>query len=126
MVRGVNQVVLEVEDQERALGFWTQKLEFEVTRDAPYGEGRWIEVRGPDRGVQLVLSLRHGERPMAPDFLPTSNVHFYCDDLVSTYDTLRARGVAFPQRPVEQPWGWWSMFEDEEGNRFALTPLERR
>jgi predicted enzyme related to lactoylglutathione lyase len=29
------------------------------------------------------------------------------------------------QPPVEQPFGWWSMFEDAEGNRFALTPRDR-
>jgi predicted enzyme related to lactoylglutathione lyase len=56
--------------------------------------------------------------------LPTSNVLFYCDDFVRTYEELRSRGVAFPQPPVEQSFGWWSMFEDREGNRFALRPRE--
>jgi predicted enzyme related to lactoylglutathione lyase len=122
MVRGVSQVVVEVEDQERALGFWTEKLGFDVGRDEPYGDERWLEVRTPDRAVTVVLSLRDGERRAAPDELPTSNVMFYCDDLRQTYEELAERGVRFPQPPVEQSWGWWSMFEDEEGNRFALTP----
>ena len=124
MIQGMNQVVLEVEDQDRALDFWTQTLGFELAQDAPYGDERWLEVRTPDKAVLLVLSLRHGERPTAAEMLPTSNVHFYCDDLVKTYEELRARGVEFPQPPVEQPWGWWSMFEDQEGNRFALTPRQ--
>jgi predicted enzyme related to lactoylglutathione lyase len=75
-----------------------------------------------------VLPLRRTpfarRRPTAPDELPTSNVFFYCDDLPHTYEQLRARGVEFPQPPVEQPWGWWSMFADQEGNRFALGPRE--
>jgi predicted enzyme related to lactoylglutathione lyase len=117
----VNQVVLEVEDQDRAVEFWSTRLGFELAQDAPYGDERWVEVRAPDKAVLLVLSLRHGERPTAPEMLPTSNVHF-CEDLTATYEELSARGVEFPQPPVEQPWGWWSMLADQEGNRFALTP----
>jgi hypothetical protein len=37
---------------------------------------------------------------------------------------LSARGVEFPQAPVQQPFGWWSMFNDTEGNRFALEQTE--
>jgi predicted enzyme related to lactoylglutathione lyase len=121
MIHGVTQVVLEVEDQDRALEFLSKRLGFELAQDAPYGDERWVEVRTPDEAVLLVLSLRHGERPTAPEMLPTSNVHFYCDDLTATYEELSARGVEFPQPPVEQPWGWWSMLADQEGNRFALT-----
>jgi predicted enzyme related to lactoylglutathione lyase len=122
MVRGINQVVLEVEDQDRA--FWTSSMGFGLARDAAYDGGRWIEVTTPDEAVTVVLSVRRGERPTAPEELPTSNILFYCDDLERTYEELRARGVAFPQPPVEQPFGWWSMFEDTEGNRFALTRRE--
>ena len=124
MVEGVSQVIVEVDDQERALRFWTETLGFEIARDAPYGEERWLEVRTPDMATVLVLQPRQGDPPTAPDELPTSNVFFYCDDLPRTYDELRARGVEFPQPPVQQSWGWWSMFEDHEGNRFALAPRE--
>jgi predicted enzyme related to lactoylglutathione lyase len=124
MVEGVSQVIVEVDDQDRALRFWTETMGFELARDAPYGEERWLEVRTPDKATVLVLQPRQGERPTAPDELPTSNVFFYCDDLPRTYDELRARGVEFPQPPVQQSWGWWSMFEDRDGNRFALAPRE--
>jgi predicted enzyme related to lactoylglutathione lyase len=97
---------------------------FELVQDSPYGDERWLEVRAPDSVVTVVLGLRQGEPPTAPKQLPTSNVFFYCDDLHRTYDELRARGVEFPQPPVRQPFGWWSMFQDSEGNRFALTPRE--
>jgi len=124
MVRGISQVVLEVEDQDRALTFWTGLMGFKLIKDAPYGDGRWIEVRTPDRAIIVVLGVRHGEAPSAPEQLPTSNLFFYSDELSRTYGELRARGVEFPQPPVRQSWGWWSMFEDEEGNRFALGPRE--
>lgn len=124
MLKGIHQVVLEVEDQDRALDFWTRAMGFELVQDAPYGDERWLEVRTPDGAATVVLALREGERPTARGELPTSNVFFYCDDLTQTYEELRARGVEFPQPPVQQPFGWWSMFEDSEGNRFALSPKE--
>lgn len=123
MIEGVGQVVIEVEDQQRALEFWTGTVGFELVRDTPYVEGeRWIEVATRDKGVVLVLSPRRDGRPVAPEELPTSNVFFRCDDLSRTREELSERGVVFPQPPIEQPWGWWSMFEDLEGNRFALMP----
>jgi len=80
-------------------------------------------VRTPDGAVVVVLDLREGPRPAAPGpGVPTSNVSFYAEDLQQTYRELRARGVEFPQPPVEQPFGWWSLFEDPDGNRFALVP----
>ena len=71
-----------------------------------------------------MLRPRQVKRPTEPNELPTSNTFLYCDDLERTYAELRTRGVAFPQPPLRQSWGWWSMFEDQEGNRFALGPHE--
>ena len=126
VIGGVAQVVVEVEDQDRALVFWTEKLGFELVQDAPYGQERWLEVRTPDQAVVLVLGVRQGERPTAPHpSLPTSNVMFYAEDLQQTYKELTTRGVQFPQPPVQQPFGWWSLFADPDGNRFALVPREQ-
>jgi predicted enzyme related to lactoylglutathione lyase len=126
MIGGVTKVVIEVEDQERAKAFWTGTLGFELVQDTPYGEERWLEVRTPDKATVLVLDVRRGPRPTAPDpSLPTSNVFFYADDLARTHEELRERGVAFAVPPVEQPFGWWSVFEDPDGNRFALVPRDR-
>jgi len=124
VVEGVSKVVIKVEDQDRALEFWTDAMGFELVRDSKYGEERWLEVRTPDRGLILVLQLREGGPPSAPNALPTANVFFYCDDLARTYGELHSRGVEFAQPPVEQSFGWWSMFQDQEGNRFALRPRE--
>jgi lactoylglutathione lyase len=126
VIGGVTQVVIEVEDQDRAKRFWTEQLGFELVQDAPYGQERWLEVRTPDKAVVLVLGMRQGERPTAPHpSLPTSNVMFYAEDLQQTYQELTARGVQFPQPPVRQPFGWWSLFQDSEGNRFALVPRQQ-
>ena len=124
MIEGVQKLVVEVEDQDRARRFWTEAMGFTLAQDSPYGDERWLEVRTPDRNTVIVLSLRLGEPPLGPEELPTSNIFFYCDDLPRTYEELEARGVEFPQAPVEQSFGWWSMFQDNEGNRFALQPRE--
>jgi lactoylglutathione lyase len=123
MIGGVSKVVIGVEDQERAKASWVETLGFEVAQDAPYGQERWLEVRTPDKAVVVVLDVRKGPRPTAPDpSLPTSSVFFCAEDLQQTYTELSARGVRFPLAPVEQPFGWWSLFEDPDGNRFALVP----
>jgi predicted enzyme related to lactoylglutathione lyase len=127
MISGVSKVVVEVEDQERARAFWTETMGFELVQDAPYGEERWLEIRPPDQAVNLVLDLRAetpAEQGEGSQTLPTSNVMFHCDDLQTTYEELSARGVEFPQPPIQQPFGWWSMFNDSEGNRFALEQTE--
>lgn len=123
MIAGVAKVVIQVRDQDRAKEFWTSLLGFEVVRDVPYGDERWLEVRSPDGAVNLVLD-RRSEGPQNTNAdredLPTSNVMFYCNDLPRTHEELVRRGIEFPQSPVRQPFGWWSMFADREGNRFAL------
>jgi lactoylglutathione lyase len=91
VIEGVSKIVIEVDNQARALGFWTERLGFELHQDTPYGEERWVEVRTPDKGLILVLSPRQDDRPSASDMLPTSNVFFFCDDLAQTYDELRSR-----------------------------------
>ncbi|GLY34848.1 glyoxalase [Amycolatopsis sp. NBRC 101858] len=122
-IQGVSKVVVGVEDQARAKKFWSEVAGFAVTTDVPYDDQgrRWVEVTAPN-GTILVLSespedrRRFGEN----DRLPTSNFFFHADDIEKTYEELSAKGVEFPAKPEKQPWGWWSMFVDSEGNRFAL------
>jgi DHA2 family multidrug resistance protein-like MFS transporter len=57
MIGGVTQVVIEVEDQDRAKAFWTQTLGSELAQDAPYGQGRWLEVRTPDKRAGAASAL---------------------------------------------------------------------
>ncbi|MGH3762598.1 glyoxalase superfamily protein [Actinophytocola sp.] len=122
MISGVNQVVLFVDDQERAKQFWVDTMGFELADDAPYGEERWLSVRTPDGAVKLVLSKRQPGWSMGEvrDGTPTSSVFFYTDDVEATYRELSAKGVKFPAPPTKQFFGWWSMFEDPDGTRYAL------
>ena len=122
MTISVKQLIVPVDDQERAKTFWVEQMGFEITSDETFGDERWIEVSQPGQSLVLVLSLRtpHEPRREAPDHLPHSNIFFTCDDVEKTYKELSERGVKFPVQPEKQQFGWWSMFEDQEGTRYAL------
>src|SRR5262249_57772871 len=70
VIEGVNQVIVEVDDQDRALKFSTETIGFELVEDSPYpGTGRWIEVRTRDKATILVLHIRESDPPTAPEHL---------------------------------------------------------
>ncbi|NRQ36599.1 hypothetical protein HII36_32905 [Nonomuraea sp. NN258] len=119
MSLSISQVTIYVEDQQRALDFWTQKAGFEVTRDMPYGEDRWIEVAPPGGGATLVLYKAAADWPKLATEMP-NYVLFHADDIVKTYEELSARGVEFTQPPKQEPWGWSALFKDDEGHLFHL------
>jgi lactoylglutathione lyase len=118
----VKQLIVPVDDQERAKTFWVEQMGFEIINDQTFGDERWLEVSPPGQSLVMVLSLRTSDeiRPSAPDHLPHSMIHFTCDDVEKTYQEVSARGVKFPVPPEKRHWGWWSMFEDQEGTRYAL------
>ena len=121
MIRRVSQVTVLVANQELAKAFWTDKVGFEVHTDEPYGDERWIEIAPPD-GPLLVLDSRpddEGDRPDRGE-LPDSPILFGCDDIERTYRELAERGVRFSTPPKEMPFGWWAVFEDDEGTRYGL------
>jgi predicted enzyme related to lactoylglutathione lyase len=122
MITSVSKVVVPVDDQERAKEFWTTRMDFELRRDESYGDERWIEVSPPDGAPVLVLSPRPGGEPRreVPDELPHSPVFFDCADIEATHRVLSERGVRFAMPPARQQFGWWSLFEDPDGTRYAL------
>jgi catechol 2,3-dioxygenase-like lactoylglutathione lyase family enzyme len=122
VISGVDQVVLYVEDQEVAKRFWVDTLGFTLDQDEPYGEERWLSVRSPDGATKLVLGKREPgwTAPVVRDGIPHSNVFFYADDVEKTYRELTEKGVHFPEPPSQRFFGWWSMFEDPDGTRYAL------
>lgn len=126
MITGVSKIVVPVDDQERAKEFWTDRMGFELRRDESYGDERWLEVSPPGQGPILALSKRtaHEARSEVPDQLPHSPVFFNCGDIEKTYAELIERGVEFPAPPERQHFGWWALFEDPDGTRYALGQWE--
>jgi lactoylglutathione lyase len=116
----IDKVTLNVRDQDAAKAFWVETMGFELVQDQPMGEPggpRWIEVRPPGTTVTLVL--------FSPEFEPgrvgqLGNLLFTCEDIRTEHAELSARGVDFPDAPVQQDWGWWATFRDNEGNLYGL------
>lgn len=121
MISHVSHVTVPVSDQNRSKAFWTEKAGFELHTDEPYGEERWIEI-APPAGPRLVLVPRSGAEIRQPgrDGLPDSPLLFSCHDIGRTHRELVARGVRFSTPPQQMPFGWWAVFEDDEGTRHGL------
>ena len=49
------------------------------------------------------------------------NLAFQADDVEATYREMKARGVEFPQAPKRESWGTGALFQDPDGNTFALS-----
>lgn len=121
MITGVHKVVVPVQDQLASKAFWVDAMGFQLIADLPYGESHWIEVAPANDALVLILSPRGDEpRRKVDDRLPHSPLFFNCADIHQTYAELCNRGVIFPAPPVQMPFGWWSMFEDNEGSRYVL------
>jgi predicted enzyme related to lactoylglutathione lyase len=118
VIKGIKFASIPVDDQDRALAFYTEKLGFTVATDQPLGEGqRWIELRIPGADTRLVLYTPQGWEDRVGGF---SNVAFWADDVQKTYERLAARGVEFTMPPKTEHWGTSSVFKDSEGNQLAL------
>ncbi len=112
-----------VEDQTRALAFYTDVLGFEKVMDFPVGEYRWITVAAPGRSdLQLALEPNVNglefQRAMFAKSVPVAA--FETDDLDADYARLDARGVAFTQRPTQAGPIKLAVLSDTVGNLIQL------
>ena len=119
MIKQIKFVSIPVQDQNRALDFYTEKLGFTIITDQPFDDKqRWIELRIPKAETRVVLFTAEGEEKRIGSFM---NLSYNCDDIEQTYNELRERGVEFEGPPQKQPWGTYAMFKDSEGNRFIVS-----
>ena len=98
-----------VDNQEKALRFYTETLGFCKKADVPVGVGedRWLTVVSPDvpAGTELLLepdthrAVRPFKQALVQDGIPSAQ--FEVDDVTSEYDRLQASGVRFVQTPIE-------------------------
>jgi catechol 2,3-dioxygenase-like lactoylglutathione lyase family enzyme len=95
-----------VDDQDRALEFYTKTLGFEKKTEIPLGEAWWLTVvqpEGPD-GTELLLepdghpAVRPFKQALVADSIPFTS--FAVDDVRKEVERLRKRGARFPQEPV--------------------------
>jgi catechol 2,3-dioxygenase-like lactoylglutathione lyase family enzyme len=118
MIRGVKFVSVPVADQDRALKFYTEVLEFRLLTDQPFSDKqRWLELGIPGADTRVTL-FQFGER-----FQPggAMNVTLWADDVEATARDLRAKGVTFVMEPKRMHYGTTSVFKDREGNHIVLS-----
>ena len=116
-----------VQDQEKALRFYTEKLGFIPKRDIPLGDARWLTVVSPEEpdGVELLLEP-NGEYPamkalkaaLVADGIPITA--FHVDDIRAEYDRLRAQGVEFTVEPTYAGPTTFAILDDTCGNLIQI------
>jgi predicted enzyme related to lactoylglutathione lyase len=119
MIKGIKFASIPVTDQDRALEFYTTKLGFRVMTDAPFdGTQRWIELAIPRAETGVVLFTPEEHKKLIGGFM---NFTFFTDDVETTAQELKARGVEFVQEPQKADWGTSAIFKDPDGNKFLLS-----
>jgi catechol 2,3-dioxygenase-like lactoylglutathione lyase family enzyme len=116
-----------VDDQEKALRFYTEVLGFVKKVDVPVGAARWLTVASPEEpeGTQLLLEP-DGHPAVGPyrgalveDGIPCAS--FAVKDARAEYERLRAAGVRFTQEPVEMGPVTTAVFDDTCGNLIQIA-----
>ena len=108
-------------DQARAVAFYRDRLGFEVERDAPYGQDRWIFLALPGARTMLHIDKVDVMRPQDKPALVLA-----CDDVDADCAALNAAGVPIHSGPDDAPWEpgtRWAMIHDSEGNLILLQTV---
>lgn len=117
-----------VDDQQKALEFYTDKLGFVAKTDVPAGAFRWLTVVGADEPDGVELLLEPDDHPAAKayksalmaDGIPAAS--FAVDDLNATFKELTAKGVVFTQEPTAMgPDLLTAVLDDTCGNLIMLS-----
>jgi len=120
-------ITLTVDDQAKALAFYTEKLGFTKMADIPFGEHRWLTVTSPDglAGVELTLEplafppARVYQKALYEAGIPANA--FITSDISAEFLRLKARGVVFRGEPTAMGPVTAVMFEDTCGNLIQLV-----
>ena len=120
-----------VDDQDKALRFYTEVLGFAKKADFTQGPFRWLTVASPEEldGVELQLALNNNpaaktyQQAMFQQGQPAAM--FYTDDVKSDYERIKARGGEFTMPPTDVTGSTIAMLKDTCGNLIQLTQLMR-
>ena len=123
----INLASVLVDDQEKALRFYTEILGFVKKVDFPIGQARWLTVVSPEDpdGTQLVLepdghpAVKPFKQALVADGIPFTS--FAVDDVKAEYDRLCALGVRFTQEPLEMPSVTTAVLDDTCGNLIQIA-----
>ena len=120
-----------VDNQDKALRFYTEVLGFVTKTDFSQGPYRWLTVASPEdpEGTELQLALNNN--PPAKAYQQAifqqgqSAAMFYTDDVQSDYERMKARGAEFTMPPKDVTASKIAILNDTCGNLIQLTQLMR-
>jgi len=118
-----------VDDQSKALTFYTEVLGFTKKTDFSQGPYRWLTVTSPEdpNGTELQLALNNNpaaktyQQAMFQGGQPAAM--FFTDDIKGDYDRIKARGAQFTMPPTDVTASTIAMLKDTCGNLIQLTQL---
>ncbi|MEV4061491.1 VOC family protein [Nonomuraea dietziae] len=116
-----------VDDQDKALRFYTDVLGFVKKNDVPLGEDRWVTVVSPEDpdGTELLLepsghpAVKPYKEALVEDGIPATS--FAVEDVVAEFDRLRELGVRFTQEPLEMGPVTTAVLDDTCGNLIQIV-----
>lgn len=123
----INLTSVLVDDQDKALRFYTEVLGFVKKTEIPMGEHRWLTVVSPEDpdGVELVLepdahpAVRPFKDALMSDGIPYTS--FAVEDVRAEFDRLKGLGVTFTQEPVQMGPVTTAVLDDTCGNLIQLA-----
>ena len=115
-----------VDDQDKALRFYTEVLGFVKKTEIPLGQFKWLTVVQADApdGMELLLepnahpAAQAFQKAMFADGIPLAS--FVVGDIQKEYERLQGTGVAFSQKPTKMGPVTVAVFDDTCGNRIQL------
>lgn len=125
----INLASIHVDDQQKALRFYTEVLGFVKKNDVPLGEYSWLTVVSPEEpdGVELVLepsdhpAVRPYKDALVADGIPFTS--FAVDDVQEEYERLKALGVTFTQGPTVMGPVTTAVLDDTCGNLIQIAAM---
>lgn len=121
-----------VDDQEKALRFYTDVLGFAKKADISNGPYRWLTVTSPGAPDGTELQLALDDNPAAKAYQQAMfqqgqpAAMFFTDDVKGDYERIKARGAEFTMPPTEVTGSTIAQLKDTCGNLIQLTELARR
>ena len=119
-----------VDDQDKALEFYTKVLGFVKKTDFPAGEFKWLTVVSPEGTDDIELFLEPNQNPAAKTYqraiyeqgIPATA--FFVEDIQSEYERMKDLGVVFCEKPAKTEYGpTVAVFDDTCGNLIQLVQL---
>jgi catechol 2,3-dioxygenase-like lactoylglutathione lyase family enzyme len=123
----INVTSVLVDDQDKALRFYTDVLGFVKKTEVPLGEARWLTVVSPEEpeGTELLLepdghpAVRPFKQALVEDGIPFTS--FAVADVQEEFERLRGLGVRFTQEPLEAGSVTTAVFDDTCGNLIQIA-----